>query len=96
MSESNSQLQEKLEEKARELGFCAFGIAPPPHFGHRLDASVELVGSEEVAIWGAFSKFGDYKFLPGSAIKFDMTLWTTASISRIWRFLWFWTPGSAA
>ena len=58
MNQGNSQLQEKLEEKARELGFCAFGIAPAdcaPQSGARLrqwladGAHGDMIWMEETA-----------------------------------------------
>ena len=58
MNQGNSQLQEKLEEKARELGFCAFGIAPAdcaPESGARLrqwladGAHGDMIWMEETA-----------------------------------------------
>src|SRR3954451_18441876 len=50
MSLSNRNLRERLEEKARELGFCAFGVA-------RADAAPKA--GERLRQWLAESAHGD-------------------------------------
>jgi epoxyqueuosine reductase len=58
VSQSKSQLQEKLEEKARELGFCAFGIA-------RADAAPE--SAERLRQWLAEGRHGDMIWMEETA-----------------------------
>jgi epoxyqueuosine reductase len=58
VNQGKSQLQEKLEEKARELGFCAFGIAPA-------DAAPE--SAERLRSWLAEGAHGDMIWMEETA-----------------------------
>jgi epoxyqueuosine reductase len=58
VSQGKSQLQEKLEEKARELGFCAFGIA-------RADAAPQ--SSARLRQWLADGSHGDMLWMEETA-----------------------------
>src|SRR3954467_2473792 len=58
MSLSNRNLRERLEEKARELGFCAFGVA-------RADAAPKA--GERLREWLAEGAHGDMLWMVETA-----------------------------